>query len=147
MATPPSNAQVAPALPEGLTADSIDTLPVLSAILSRLQNPSPNANASTSASPSAASPSQLANGTSTLTIKDIPAATDELKHKLHKAREQVKELPDLQRSMPEQDVEIRELEERIREQRRVLESLRDVGLRLKKEREVAESAQGDPMES
>jgi predicted RNase H-like nuclease (RuvC/YqgF family) len=82
-----------------------------------------------------------------LTIKDIPAATDELKHKLQKARVQVKELPDMQRSVPEQEQEIRELQERIRKQREVLEGLRDVGMLAKREREQRESDGGaDAME-
>jgi hypothetical protein len=48
---------------------------------------------------------------------------------------QIKELPDMSRSVEEQEVEIRELEEKIRRQREVLVGLRDVGLRAKKERE------------
>jgi small-conductance mechanosensitive channel len=140
MATSPSQATPPPAslfnLPDGLTPDSIDTLPVLSALLSRLQNPSSSANtASTSGSPPAASPSQLASSTGPLSIKDIPAATDELKHKLQRARVQVKELPDMDRSVEEQEVEIRELEEKIRRQREVLVGLREVGLQAKRERE------------
>ncbi|KAF4637930.1 hypothetical protein G7Y89_g163 [Cudoniella acicularis] len=121
-------------LPEGLSPDSIDTLPVLSALLSRLQNPS-NTSASTSGSPPAASPSQIATGTGPLTIKDIPAATDELKHKLQRARMQVKELPDMDRSLSEQEEEIKELKEKISRQRGALASLRDVGSAMKRERE------------
>ena len=41
----------------------------------------------------------------------------------------------MDRSVEEQEVEIRELEEKIRRQREVLVGLRDVGLRAKKERE------------
>ena len=73
-----------------------------------------------------------------LTLKDIPTATDELKHKLRKARVQVKELPDVQRSIAEQELEIRELEERIREQRRVLEGLRDMGMAARRDKEQRE---------
>ena len=127
-------------LPEGLSPDSIDTLPVLSAILSRLQTHSPTA-ATTSGSPLGppeASPSQLAGGTSPLSIKDIPAATDDLKHKLQKARAQVKELPDIDRTLAEQEEEIKELEEKIRRQREVLEGLKEVGLAAKGEREDIE---------
>jgi hypothetical protein len=114
-------------LPEGLSADTVDTLPVLSAVLSRLQNLSAPPTA-TSASPPTPSPSQAANGTGPLTIKDIPTATDQLKHKLQKARVQVKELPDIDRSIAEQEEEIRELEERIAKQRDVLETLRLAGV-------------------
>jgi small-conductance mechanosensitive channel len=112
---------------------------MLSALLSRLQNPSSTAHtASASGSPPAASPSQLASGTGPLSIKDIPSATDELKHNLQRARLQIKELPDMDRSVEEQEVEIRELEEKIRRQREVLVGLRDVGLQAKKEREQRE---------
>ena len=48
---------------------------------------------------------------------------------------QVKELPDMDRSVEEQEVEIRELEEKIRRQREVLVGLREVGLQAKRERE------------
>ncbi|KIN00844.1 hypothetical protein OIDMADRAFT_93422, partial [Oidiodendron maius Zn] len=113
-------------LPEGLSADSVDTLPVLSAVLARLQNLSTPTTAS-SASPPTPSPSQAVSGTGPLTIKDIPAATDQLKHKLQRARAQVKELPDIDRSITEQQEEIRELEERIAKQRDVLEKLRQAG--------------------
>jgi hypothetical protein len=123
-------------LPEGLSPDSIDTLPVLSAVLSRLQNPS-----SSSTSPPATSPSQIASGTGPLTIKDIPTATDEIKHKLQKARMQVKDLPDMDRSISEQEDEIAELEGKIRRQREVLERLRDVGIRAKNEREQREGGE------
>jgi small-conductance mechanosensitive channel len=122
-------------LPEGLTPDSIDTLPVLSALLARLQVPTNTNITSTSGSPPAASPAQVVSGTGPLTIKDIPAATDELKHKLQKARIQVKELPDIDRSLAEQEEEIRELQERIRRQRGVLENLREVGKAAKNQRE------------
>jgi hypothetical protein len=121
-------------LPEGLSPDSIDTLPVLSAILSRLQAPT----TTSSTSPLSTSPSQLPSG-GPLAIKDIPAATDELKHKLQKARAQVKELPDIDRTLAEQEEEIRELEEKIGKQRGVLEGLKEVGLRAKKERDEKET--------
>lgn len=111
-------------LPDGLSADTVDTLPVLSAVLSRLHNLS----TPSSALPPTPSPTQAANGTGPLTIKDIPAATDQLKHKLQRARAQVKELPDIERSTAEQDEEIRELEERIVKQRDVLEKLRQAGV-------------------
>jgi small-conductance mechanosensitive channel len=153
MATSPIQATTLPlsllSLPEGLSPDSIDTLPVLSALLSRLQNPSSTAHAaSTSGSPPAASPSQLASGTCPLSIKDIPPATDELKHKLQKARIQVKELPDIQRSVEEQEDEIRELEKRISRQREILVGLKDVGLQAKRVRDQREKEGGpDVMET
>ncbi len=126
-------------LPEGLTPDSIDTLTILSAVLTRLQTPSNTSNlaVSTAGSPPAASPSQLSSD-GPLTIKDIPAATDGLKHNLQKARVLVKELPDMERSTVEQEEEMKELEEKIRKQRDVLEQLREVGVAMKREREYRE---------
>ena len=130
-------------LPAGLTADSIDTLPILSSLLSRLQNP---AAASTSGSPPpAASPSQVAAGTGPLTIKDIPTATDGLKHKIQKARAQIRELPDMDRSIGEQEEEMRELEAKIAKQMEVLEGLKDVGVAMRREREQREG--GNAMET
>jgi hypothetical protein len=121
--TPPSLEN----LPTGLSADAIDVLPVLSSLLSRLQVPQNQTGASTAGSPpgptSSATPSQLVSSTGPLTIKDIPAATDGLKHRLQKARVAVKELPDLNRSLKEQEEEIRELEDKITRQREVLKSL------------------------
>ena len=76
----------------------------------------------------------------------MPTATDEIKHKLQKARMQVKDLPDMDRSIQEQEEEIAELEDKIRRQREVLESLRDVGVRAKGERERREGKGGEAMD-
>jgi len=64
----------------------------------------------------------------------LPTATDGLKHKLQKARSQVRELPDIQRSVKDQDEEIARLEEKIQRQKEVLEELRAVGENARKER-------------
>jgi hypothetical protein len=151
MANSPTQTTAAPPslfnLPADLSPDSVDILPVLSALLSRLKDPS-TTGASTSGSPPAASPSQLAVGNGSLTIKDIPAATDELKHKLHRARAQIKELPDMERSIEDQEEEIGEWVDRIKRQREVLEKLREVGLKAKMEREQRlRAAKGEPMET
>jgi small-conductance mechanosensitive channel len=124
---PPPSGPSLQNLPPGLTADAIDVLPVLSSLLSRLQVPQNQTSASTAGSPpgptSSATPSQLASGTTPLTIKDIPAATDQVKHRLQRARVSVKELPDLDRSLAEQEEEIRELKEKIQRQKDVLKNL------------------------
>jgi len=126
-------------LPEGLNPDSIDTVPILSALLSRLPDSSSTVpTTSTAGSPPAGSPSNLATGTGPLGVKDIPLATNEIKHKFQRARAQIKELPDIERSLEEQEEEIRDLEEKIARQRAVLAGLRDVGLEAKKEREIME---------
>ncbi|CZS95114.1 related to microtubule-associated protein [Rhynchosporium agropyri] len=149
-----SNAQTVPKpvslknLPDGLSPDSIDTLPVLNQILARLQTPSNTSTASTAGSPPAIFPSQAVSSTGPLTIKDIPLATDGIKHKLQKAKSLVKELPDMERSIAEQEEEMRELEERIRKQKDILGMLRDVGVNIKREREQRERYAGvDVMES
>jgi len=128
MATP--NPNTIP-LPEALNPDSIDTIPVLAEVLSRLQNVS--SDATTGATPSA-TPSQGAISAGVVTTKDLPTATDGLKHKLQKARSQVRELPDIQRSVKDQDEEIARLEEKIQRQKEVLEELRAVGENARKER-------------
>lgn len=149
MVNTPSQTAAPPSLfnlPDGLSPDAIDILPVLSALLARLKDPSTGA--STAGSPPETSPSQLASGTAPLTIKDIPAATDELKHKLHRAKVQVKELPDIDRSIEEQEEEMREWEEKIARQRETLDALKQVGLKAKAEREERLRAIGaEPMET
>lgn len=71
--------------------------------------------------------------TTPLTTKDVPAATDGLKHRLQKTKAQVALLPDMDRSIEEQEKEIGDLEEKIKEQRRVLEQLKAIGSRGKVE--------------
>src|SRR5689334_2160022 len=123
MATSPtSQAPSLTNLPEGLTPDFLDTVPVISSILARLQPPQ-NANlpVSTAGSPPAApTPVQvkdLENGPGPLTVNQIPIAADGIKSRLQKARQQVKQLPDMERSVAEQDQEIKELELKIKRQR------------------------------
>ncbi|KAI1363657.1 RNA polymerase II transcription mediator complex subunit 9-domain-containing protein [Xylaria arbuscula] len=66
-----------------------------------------------------------------LTLKEIPVATDALKHRFQRARNLIKTaLPDLDRGIAEQEVEIRALEARIARQRETLTQLREVGARL-----------------
>jgi len=138
MTTSPSQSTPQPlsavSLPSGLSPDSIDTVPVLASIISRLQDLSPTP-ITTSGSPPATSPSQITGSTGPLATKDIHTATDELKHKFQKAREQVKELPDIDRTIGEQEMEIQELEEKIARQREVLERLREVGMESMRQRE------------
>jgi len=57
-------------------------------------------------------------------------------------------LPDIERSVEEQEVEIGELEEKIRKQREVLVGLREVGLQVKRERvQLGEEGGTDIMET
>ena len=127
MATPPQSITPSTASLE------IDTLPVLYALLSRLQTPTSSGPAG---SPPAATPSNhtVLDPTAPLRVKDIPIATDGIKHNLQKARKEVKGLPDVERTIVEQEEEIKELEEKIREQREVIKRLADVGSAVKLER-------------
>lgn len=69
-------------------------------------------------------------GGGSLTVKELPAATDNIKHKLQRARAAVKTLPDVHRSIAQQEAEIRELEERRRKQIAMLARLREEGLQF-----------------
>ncbi|KAL2211042.1 hypothetical protein CC79DRAFT_1366415 [Sarocladium strictum] len=62
-----------------------------------------------------------------LAIKDVPGATDAIKHKIQRARAAVKALPDMERGVEEQEREVKELEGRIERQRAVLRGLRERG--------------------
>ena len=55
--------------------------------------------------------------------KDLPAAVLEIKHKLQRARAAVEGLPDIERTIADQEAEIRDLEHRIRRQRDTLRGL------------------------
>lgn len=65
-----------------------------------------------------------------LSVKELPAATDNLKHKLQKARALVKTLPDVNRTIAQQEEEIKELEERRKRQIAMLAKIRDEGLQF-----------------
>lgn len=59
-----------------------------------------------------------------------------------------KDLPDMERSVEEQEEEMVEIEEKIGKQREVLRRLREVGLEIKKERELRQiNGSGDAMET
>ena len=65
-----------------------------------------------------------------LSLKEIPAAADALKHRFQRARAQIKTLPDMGRGVDEQRAEMAVLEARLAKQREVLARLRDVGVRF-----------------
>jgi hypothetical protein len=102
MSTPPST------LPP---ASTFDFLPPLHNLLSRLL-----------ADPS--NPSKTP-----LSPKDVATEAAAIKIKIQQARTVVEELPDIDRTIEEQEEEIREMEERIREQRAVLREVAEVGRR------------------
>ncbi|KAB5526373.1 RNA polymerase II transcription mediator complex subunit 9-domain-containing protein [Coniochaeta sp. 2T2.1] len=125
-----------------LSPDLFSPLPPLSEILLRLRPPPPNTSSSSSsqqqqqqplsspAPPNPSTPTVASSTTGPLSLKEVPAATDPIKHRLQRARQQVKALPDIERGVREQEEEIEELERRIEEQRRVLGVLKGMGLLL-----------------
>ncbi|RYP19534.1 hypothetical protein DL767_009632 [Monosporascus sp. MG133] len=67
---------------------------------------------------------------SELSLKEVPAAADALKHRFQRARAQIRTLPDMGRGVAEQEAEMAALEARLARQREVLARLRDVGVRF-----------------
>ncbi|RYO75326.1 hypothetical protein DL764_010496 [Monosporascus ibericus] len=65
-----------------------------------------------------------------LSLKEVPAAADALKHRFQRARAQIRTLPDMGRGVAEQEAEMAALEARLARQREVLARLRDVGVRF-----------------
>ncbi|KAK3346789.1 RNA polymerase II transcription mediator complex subunit 9-domain-containing protein [Lasiosphaeria hispida] len=145
-------------LPNNLSPDAIDTLTELTSILDKLRSaqattntatlnlpgvpanrpadttPAPGAVTGTTPLPSGAP----ANGAS-LSVKELPAATDNLKHKLQRARAAIKTLPDVTRTLAQQQGEIEELEERRRRQLVMLAKIKGAGLQFS----LAEQSKGD----
>ena len=158
-ATNIDNNTLATTLP-GLNPSTLDTITELAHLLSRLRTPpaggapstttaaptpTPAATAPTTAAPTAAAPTPSkptrtpgdapSTNNSELSLKDVPAAADALKHRFQRARAQIRSgLPDLGRGIAEQEAERAELERKIARQREVLARLRDVGVRFARQR-------------
>ncbi|KAI0471381.1 RNA polymerase II transcription mediator complex subunit 9-domain-containing protein [Xylaria cf. heliscus] len=156
MSTTQPNTKPLP-LPEGLNPDALDVLSELANLLTRLRTLPPGTSSSTGATPSQSqsqpqsqshgapavshatptptallsSQQQASKKTGELTLKEIPVATDALKHRLQRARTLLKTaLPDLDRTLAEQEAEITALEARIARQRDALAKLREMGASL-----------------
>ncbi|KAK3904666.1 RNA polymerase II transcription mediator complex subunit 9-domain-containing protein [Staphylotrichum tortipilum] len=71
-----------------------------------------------------------ADSTSIRSAKDLPAATDHLKHKLQRARAAMRGLADVQRSIGQQEAELRALEDRLRRQAGRLARTQEDGMRF-----------------
>lgn len=112
-AVPPPELSAPPPLPD---PSYLDIIPKLSALLARLDT-----------APSSADPDP--NQPPPLSAKDLPAATDDMKSKLHKARKQILALPGMDVSVAEQQAEIKELEAKIKAQKGIFERLRRGGTR------------------
>lgn len=119
------------ALPPTLSPDSLDALSELAIVLAKVRTSIQSSSGlATGATPSTTT---AVAGGQPLSFKDVPGATDALKHKLQHARAEVRALPDMDRTDGEQRREIAELEARIVTQRALLERLRDDGLRFGKD--------------
>ncbi|KAL1899184.1 hypothetical protein Sste5346_003106 [Sporothrix stenoceras] len=147
------------ALPKTFLPDALDTTAELAAILARLKPPQPaggaqnGANGNGAANGAAAATNGAADGNGTddndtlgasmggaaaaaaaagppISLRDLPTATDSLKHKLQHARVQIKTLPDVNRTVAAQEVKIRQLEARIEAQKAMLARLRADGAKF-----------------
>lgn len=142
MAPQTSAAQDPLTLPPALSPDSLDSLTELTTILTRLRTTiqaTPGPSGIPGSTPAGTGASAAPSRDGALSLKDVPAATDHIKHKLQKARTQVRALPDMERGMGEQEAEMAELEERIRLQREALATLKGGGARFSAE----EAARGE----
>lgn len=118
------------ALPRALSPDTLDVLTHLSTVLSEVRT---TLQTSTGLDTTDDKKDGSAPAGGGLTFKDVTRASDGIKHKLQRAREQVRGLPDMQRGIDEQEAEVRELETRIERQKALLERLRGEGGGLVKE--------------
>ncbi|PHH78958.1 hypothetical protein CDD82_2741 [Ophiocordyceps australis] len=132
MAAPPNPH----ALPESLSPDHLDVLSTLYSVLAKLRA---GIQASTDLAPGAeagaaqgtatgATPSASGSNAQHLSFKDIPGATDRLKHNLQNARVQLGSLPDMAKSKAQHQEEIKTVQARIDRQRALLQRLRDDGV-------------------
>ncbi|KAK3487111.1 RNA polymerase II transcription mediator complex subunit 9-domain-containing protein [Neurospora crassa] len=119
-------------------------------------NSSNNAPISTTPAPGAVTgttplpiPSTISNPNATtagsFSAKDLPQATDNLKHKLQRARQAVLTLPDIGRTITQQEKEIAELEERKRKQVAMLAKIRDEGLQFARLEQSRRDEEGERM--
>ncbi|KAL6852981.1 hypothetical protein ACO1O0_007530 [Amphichorda felina] len=134
------------ALPSTLSPDTLDVLTHLSTILSEVRT-----TLQTSTGLDTDSGVEKKDGSAPsgggLTFKDVTRASDGIKHKLQRAREQVRALPDMQRGIEEQEAEMKELEARIERQRALLGRLREEGAVLVKDGGEGVTGGGDKMET
>ncbi|EFY99742.1 RNA polymerase II transcription mediator complex subunit 9 [Metarhizium robertsii] len=114
------------ALPPNLSPDDLDALSELSIVLAKVRAGIQSSNGLTTAT--GVTPGGVHTHGQQLSFKDVPGATDGLKHKVQHARAQVRALPDMDRSVEEQNREIKDLQARIEKQRALLETLREGGV-------------------
>ena len=130
------------ALPPTLSPDALDALTDLTTTLTRVRA---GLISSTGAVPPESTAGDANGGT--LSLKDFPGATDGVKHKVQKARVQIRQLPDMARTTEEQEKELRELEQRVKKQKEVLAKLREAGVRFGREGQMGEEKDTNQMET
>ena len=128
LASPRPNTR--PEIPPFPSPQTFDILPEIYALIARLQLPSSNLN-----DPSAA------QSTDSLTPKDLPAAAVPIKLKIQKARSAVQALPDVSRTVEEQEREIKALEGRNESLRLKVEKLAELARRAR-EADISASVEG-----
>lgn len=121
------------ALPPTLSPNDLDTLSELSVVLAKVRAGIQSSFGITTGTGAIPGPGLAVPTGQQLSFKDVPGATDGIKHKLQHARAQVLALPDMERSIDEQRLETAELEARIQQQRALLERLRDAGISFGKD--------------
>lgn len=117
------------ALPTTFSPDTLDALTELSIVLTNVRAGLQSSTGITTGTTPGANGQQQQH----LSFKDVPGATDSLKHKLQRARTQVCALPDMERTIEGQTDEIKDLETRISAQRALLARLRDGGGKVAKD--------------
>lgn len=144
------------ALPKTFSPDALDTTAELASILARLRPPQQSAaqagaggangaaavatgagaaggvegEAETLGAAMGGAAAEAAAAGPPISLRDLPTATDGLKHKLQHARAQIKTLPDIHRTVAAQEAEMRQLAARIEAQKAMLARLRVDGSRF-----------------
>lgn len=115
--------------------------------------PAPGAVTGTTPLPSAATPAAAGGGGAgggggggpLLSVKELPAATDNLKHKLQRARAAMRSLADVQRSIAAQQTELAALDGRRRKQAATLARTQEDGLHFVRAEQRSRDEEGDRM--
>ncbi|KAK3941330.1 RNA polymerase II transcription mediator complex subunit 9-domain-containing protein [Diplogelasinospora grovesii] len=144
-----------PPIPEGMSPEDINVVPELRFILGRLreslkENPNASGNGPSGTTPAPASGTTPGGGggggassssKGALTVKEFPAACDNVRHKIQRARRLIQTAPDMQRTIAQQEAEIAMLEERKRKQIATLMYIKEEGMKFAARGESTEELQ------
>jgi hypothetical protein len=122
--SPAATASSQPALPP---PQLFDVLPALHEILSRIDHSSTRSSANTDGDDALGT---AYKDLAPLEPKDLPSAILPLKSQIRKGLRELEKLPDVERTVEEQNAEIAALESRIRRQQEVLKGMSSHGRRL-----------------